>query len=141
MQIHITTTDGLPIYQQIVNQVKYLVASGRLQPHDELPPVRTLAEQLLINPNTVARAYRELEMVGILYKRQGAGTYVSAGESPFADHERRRVLAQRADSLLVEARQMGFGLEAVLALVRERETVLAAEGGKELDTKQTEREA
>lgn len=127
MHIHVTTTDGLPIYQQIVQQVKYLVASGRLQPHDELPPVRTLAEQLLINPNTVARAYRELEMAGILYKRQGAGTYVAQGGSPFAEHERRRVLSQRADSLLVEARQMGFGLEQVIALVRERDAALDSE--------------
>ncbi len=135
MQIHVTTADGLPIYQQIVNQVKYLVASGRLQPHEELPPVRTLAEQLLINPNTVARAYRELEIAGILYKRQGAGTYVAEGISPFAEHERRRVLSQRADSLLVEARQMGFSLEQVIALVREREVALSSE------TVNSEREA
>ena len=61
MQIHVSPQDGLPVYRQIFNQVKYLVASGVLSPGEELPPIRALAEQLLINPNTVARAYRELE--------------------------------------------------------------------------------
>ena len=74
MQIHITSSDGVPIYLQIVNQVKYLVASGRLSPGEELPPIRTLAEQLLVNPNTVARAYRELETAGVVTKRRTAGT-------------------------------------------------------------------
>ena len=59
MQLHLSPRDGLPIYRQIVNQVKYLVAAGRLAPGEELPPIRTLAEQLVINPNTVARAYLE----------------------------------------------------------------------------------
>ena len=77
MQIHIAPNDGVPIYLQIVNQVKYLVASGRLSPGEELPPIRVLAEQLLVNPNTVARAYRELETVGVVTKRRTAGTYVS----------------------------------------------------------------
>ncbi len=57
--------DGTPIYQQIVEQVKYLVAAGRLKPGDDVPPIRVLAEQLRINPNTVARAYLELEREGI----------------------------------------------------------------------------
>ena len=59
MQIHISPTDGVPIYLQIVNQVKYLVSSGRLGIGEELPPIRVMAEKLLINPNTVARAYRD----------------------------------------------------------------------------------
>ena len=64
MQIHISANDGVPIYLQIVNQVKYLIASGRLKSEDELPPIRVLADRLIINPNTVARAYRELEVAG-----------------------------------------------------------------------------
>ena len=59
MQIHISPADGVPIYLQIVNQVKYLVSSGRLSAGEELPPIRTLAERLVVNPNTVARAYRD----------------------------------------------------------------------------------
>ena len=57
MQIHISSSDGVPIYIQIVNQVKHLVAAGRLTPGDEMPAIRVLAEQLMVNPNTVARAY------------------------------------------------------------------------------------
>jgi GntR family transcriptional regulator len=126
MQIHISPIDGIPIYQQIVNQIKYLVSSGRLEPDDELPPVRVLAEQLLINPNTVVRAYRELETSGIVYKRKGAGTYVSGKQSPLSDQERVRIVTDRADSLLVEARQMGYGLEEVVKVVRDRDQALSS---------------
>jgi GntR family transcriptional regulator len=90
VQIHITS-DGVPIYQQIVNQVRYLVASARLKTGDELPPIRVLADQLLVNPNTVARAYRELETAGIVEKRRTAGTYVSDQGSPLARRERRQL--------------------------------------------------
>lgn len=124
MQIHISSTDGVPVYQQIVNQVKYLVASGRLVKDDELPAVRVLAEELLINPNTVARAYRELEVAGIVYKVHGSGTYVAGGVSPLARHEQLRILSQRADALIVEARQMGYGLEDVVGIVRAQDKAL-----------------
>src|SRR5262245_1550511 len=105
MQLHLSSSDGIPLYLQIVNQVKYLVASGRLAPGEELPPIRALAEQLLVNPNTVARAYRELELAGVVEKRRTAGTYVSAAGSPLARRERARILAERVDALLAEARQ------------------------------------
>ncbi len=120
MQIHITTHDGVPVYLQIVNQVKYLVAAGRLAAGEELPSVRTLAEQLLINPNTVARAYLELERAGVVVKRHGAGTYVSDEGSPLARKERRKLLTQRADALLAEAQHMDMALDEVMALVKER---------------------
>ena len=88
MRIHISPSDGVPIYQQIVNQVKYLLASGRLSAGEELPPIRVLAERLVVNPNTVARAYRELETAGVVEKRRTAGTYVSDAGSPLARRER-----------------------------------------------------
>jgi len=88
MQIHISSTNGVPIYLQIVNQVKYLVAAGRLASGEELPPIRALAERLLINPNTVARAYRELETAGLVEKRRTAGTYVADTRSPLRRQER-----------------------------------------------------
>src|SRR5215212_7429136 len=118
MRINISPTDGVPIYLQIVNQIKYLVASGRLAPEDELPPIRALAERLIVNPNTVARAYRELEQAGIVYKRRTAGTYVSSAGSPLARREQLRIISQRADALLVEARQMGFTTEEIVDLIR-----------------------
>jgi GntR family transcriptional regulator len=124
MQIHITSSDGVPIYLQIVNQVKYLVASGRLAAGAELPPIRVLAEKLLVNPSTVARAYRELEMAGIVEKRRTAGTYVSDQGSPLARRERIKILAERIDALLAEARQMNVDVEDVLKLVEQRHRIL-----------------
>jgi GntR family transcriptional regulator len=124
MHIHISPNDGVPIYLQIVNQVKYLVASGRLAPGEELPPIRVLAEQLLINPNTVARAYRELEMAGVVTKRRTAGTYVSDSGCPLARRERLRILTERIDALLAEARQMNIPSEEVLELIRQRDAAM-----------------
>jgi GntR family transcriptional regulator len=124
MHLHISSSDGVPIYLQIVNQVKYLVASGRLAPGEELPPIRVLATQLVVNPNTVARAYRELELAGLVEKRRTAGTYVSAAGSPLARRERLKILAERIDALLAEARQMNIDTDAVVDLVRQRDEVL-----------------
>src|SRR6187399_3700079 len=116
MQIHISTSDGVPIYQQIVNQIKYLVSSGRLTAGEELPPIRTLAEKLVINPNTVARAYRELESAGIVEKRRTAGTYITDQGSPLARRERLKILTERIDALLAEARQMDIAFEEIIKL-------------------------
>jgi GntR family transcriptional regulator len=124
MHLHLNTGDGVPIYLQIVNQVKYLIASGRLAPGEELTPIRVLAEQLLINPNTVARAYRELERAGVVEKHSTTGTFVSATGSPLPLGERLALLAGRVDSLLVEARQMNVNLDDLVDLVRQRATSL-----------------
>jgi GntR family transcriptional regulator len=121
VQIHISTQDGVPVYLQIVNQVKYLVAAGRLAPGEEMPSVRALAEQLVINPNTVARAYLELERAGVVVKRHGSGTYVSEEGSPLARKERMKILTQRADALLAEAQHMDVALDEVLALLKDRQ--------------------
>lgn len=128
MQLRISSTDGVPIYQQIVNQVRHLMAAGRLQPGEELPPIRTLAEQLTINPNTVARAYLELERAGVVTKRHGSGTYVSASVSPLPQREKLKVLRERVDALLVEAGHLGVDVDSVVELLRERQsTVLSKE--------------
>ncbi|MBI2927614.1 MAG: GntR family transcriptional regulator [Verrucomicrobia bacterium] len=120
MQLHLSPRDGLPIYRQIVNQVKYLVAAGRLAPGEELPPIRTLAEQLVINPNTVARAYLELERAGLVSKRHGSGTYVSDAGSPLKRAERLKLVTERADALLAEARHLEVALDELLELIRQR---------------------
>ncbi len=120
MQIRVSSNDGVPIYLQIVNQVKYLVASGRLEPSEQLPPVRKLAEQLLVNPNTVARAYRELETAGVIVTRRGSGVFVSESGSPLARREQNRILNERIDMLLTEARQMNVDMEVLVGLVRQR---------------------
>src|SRR5262245_10881233 len=126
MQIHISANDGVPIYLQIANQVKYLVASGRLSAGEELPPIRVLAEQLIVNPNTVARAYRELEMAGVVEKRRTAGTYVSDQGSPLARKERVKILTERVDALLAEAGQMDIPLEEIVSLVEKRHAAMAS---------------
>jgi GntR family transcriptional regulator len=123
VQIHISN-NGVPIYLQIVNQVKYLIAASRLNAGDEVPPIRVLASQLLINPNTVARAYLELEKAGLVSKRHGSGTFVSEAGSPLARKERMKILAQHADSILAEARHMNIPIEDLLALLRERDQML-----------------
>ncbi len=124
MQIHISTADGVPIYVQIVNQVKYLVSSGRLSAGEELPPIRSLAEKLVVNPNTVARAYRELESAGIVEKRRTAGTYVSDQGSPLARRERLKILTERIDALLADARQMDIAFEDVVKLAERRHATM-----------------
>jgi GntR family transcriptional regulator len=124
VQIHISANDGIPIYLQIVNQVKYLVASGRLSAGEELPPIRVLAEQLLINPNTVARAYRELESAGLVEKRRTAGTYVSDQGSPLARRERIKILSERVDALLAEAGQMNIDFDELTKLLQQRHAAM-----------------
>jgi GntR family transcriptional regulator len=130
LQIHISSGDGVPVYLQIVNQVKYLVASSRLAAGEELPPIRALAAQLLINPNTVARAYRELEQAGVVEKRSTSGTYVSANPSPLARRERLRILAERIDALLAEARQMDVDTDALVELLRQRDQLMQSPDGE-----------
>ena len=120
MQLRISDQDGVPIYVQLVRQIKYLFSSGRLAAGEQLPSVRKLAEQLLINPNTVARAYRELEGEGLVTSRQGAGVFVADGVSPLARREQQRLLLERIDVLLTEARQMKVDVESLISLVRQR---------------------
>jgi GntR family transcriptional regulator len=120
MHLHLSDSDGVPIYQQIVLQITNLVATGRLAPGEELPPIRTLAEQLLVNVNTVARAYRVLAAEGVLTNRRTAGTYVADGAAERAREDRLDALAGRVDALLAEARLLNVDLEDLLNLVRRR---------------------
>ena len=136
MKIHISSHDGIPIYLQIVNQVKYLVASSRLEAGEELPPIRTLAEQLLVNPNTVARAYRELELAGVVTKRRTTGTYVSDSASPLARRERLKIITERIDALLAEARQMNVDTDTLIELIQDRDEAMAATAAAPSRTKE-----
>jgi GntR family transcriptional regulator len=120
MDITLNLTDGVPIYRQIVNQVKYLIASGLLQPGEELPPIRTLALQIKVTPNTIVKAYDELEKSGVIDKRRGSGSYVSEARSLLATRERRRLIEERVDALLAEAHQLNFSADDVLRIFRER---------------------
>src|SRR2546423_10990470 len=118
MHLAIVPSAGTPIYQQIMQQIKTRVASGRLAPGEELPPIRVLAERLVVNANTVARAYRELAADGVLTNRRTAGTYVADGAAPAAREECLDALAERVDTLLAEARRLNVGVDERLDLVR-----------------------
>ena len=126
MDITINVTDGVPIYRQIVNQVKYLVASGLLSPGEELPPIRALALQLKVTPNTIGKAYDELEISGVVHKRRGSGTFVSEERTQLALRERRRIIEQRIDALLAEAHQLNFSGDDILRMLRERKAAMDA---------------
>jgi GntR family transcriptional regulator len=106
--ISIDASSGLPIYLQIVNQIKTGIALGRLLPEDPLPSVRQLALELAVNPNTVARAYLDLEYEGVIYKRQGAGTFVSVQGVEMSKNERRKVLGELIEKALVEGINLGL---------------------------------
>lgn len=108
MFINIDPSSGLPIYLQIAQQIKTAVAMGRLHPEDPLPSVRQLAVELAVNPNTVARAYLDLEIEGVIYKRQGAGTFVSGQGIEMSKGERRRVLNELLEKALVEGVNLGL---------------------------------
>lgn len=127
MQFNITPNDGIPIYKQIITQVKGMIGAGRLMPGDEMPSVRALARQLIVNPNTVSRAYRELEALGLLSSRQGSGTFVTATESPLAAKEKLRLITERTDALLVEAQQLGFTIDQLKTLLDKRDAKMRAQ--------------
>ena len=119
MNIYLSQTDGVPVYLQIINQVKQQIGSNRLSVDQELPAIRVLAEKLLINPNTVARAYRELEIAGWLYKKRGAGTFVSGNPSPLSDSEQNRIIDEKIKGLLAEASQMNLSVETLIKRIKE----------------------
>jgi GntR family transcriptional regulator len=117
MILHISS-DGVPIYQQIVDQMQFRIMSGQLHAGDELPTIRGLAESLRVNPNTVARAYRELETEGLVEKRRTTGTFVAELPERRSLAQRRRLLAPQLQKLIIQSRQLGFSLDEVIEQLR-----------------------
>jgi GntR family transcriptional regulator len=109
---------GVPVYRQIMDQVRGGMASGSLAAGDQLPTVRQLAVDLAINPNTVARAYRELELGGLLETHQGTGSFISAQKIKRADAERERQLVQIVGECVSRAGAMGFTVDDVVEYLR-----------------------
>jgi GntR family transcriptional regulator len=112
---------GLPAYRQLADQVRHAVSLGRLRPGDRLPSVREVVSQITINPNTVHRAYRELEIAGVAEARQGLGTFIATqhnGQIPAAASEQEELLRLLA-AWVARARQAGLDDEALRALVNE----------------------
>jgi GntR family transcriptional regulator len=124
MNITIDPKDGLPIYRQIANQLRYMIASGLLKQDEELPPIRVLATELRVTPNTIVKAYEELEKAGVLDKRRGSGCFVSSSPPKLIDREKRKILEQRIDGLLTEARQLNYRPEELFKLIHKRLSLL-----------------
>jgi GntR family transcriptional regulator len=120
MTWHINTASRLPIYQQLAQQIREAIARGELQPDVGLPSVRQLSRDLVVNPNTVARAYTELEREGLLISRPGRGIYVAQPRNDLTRTARDRRLTEQLDRWLTEAVHLGFSAEQVLALVTKR---------------------
>jgi len=110
---------GVPVYRQLIDQVRAGVASGTLTSGDQLPTVRQLAVDLAINPNTVMRAYRELELGGMLETHQGTGTFISDKKVERKSAERDRQLGQMAGEFAARAGAAGFTLEELIDRMRE----------------------
>jgi GntR family transcriptional regulator len=113
-RFHLDMHSGVPVYRQIIDQVRGAIASGALVTGDQLPTVRQLAVDLSINPNTVVRGYKELELSGLLETHQGTGTFISAQKLPGADAERERQLAQIVGDAVARAGAAGFTIEHLL---------------------------
>lgn len=108
MEYSLDTRSGVPFYRQIVQQVKLAIGGGGLRPGEQLPTVRQLAVDLSVNPNTVVRAYRELEYEGLIDTQQGSGTFVADAPCEVDAVERQRQLDQILDEMLSRAASYGF---------------------------------
>lgn len=126
MFLHIDPADGVPIYAQVVRQVKYAVAGSAFKKGDLVPSVRELARELAINPNTVARAYRELQADGVLRAVRGTGMEVTEGAVRRCRRERVDLIRARLRRVLAEAGQSGLDAESLQRLWKEEMEELEA---------------
>src|SRR5579875_3690373 len=122
---HLDAHSGVPVYRQLIDQVLGAVATGTLRTGDQLPTVRQVAVDLTINPNTVLRAYREMEIRGVLDTQQGAGTFIAEQKNTMSRDERDRQLAQLAGEFVSRAGLLGFTVEELMERLRD----LAQDGG------------
>ena len=120
LTFHIDVKSGVPFYRQIIDQVKAAIATETIAPGDRLPTVRQLAVDLSVNPNTVSRAYTELELTGLVETQMGSGTFVGSRTVELTDVEKRRVLDQLCQEFLSRASTHGFTLSDVLENLEQR---------------------
>jgi len=120
VEFQIDPKSGVPYYRQIIEQVKFAMARGDLQTGIQLPTVRQLAVDLSVNPNTVLRAYKEMEIEGLLETHQGPGTFVTNQRPAIDSLERQRMLAQILTEMLARASSYGFSLDEVLDGLQQR---------------------
>ena len=120
INIQLDIKSGVPFYRQIIDQVKSAIATGRLEPGNRLPTVRQLAVDLSVNPNTVSRAYTELELTGLVETHMGTGTFVGQKKVEQDEVERRRILDEICQEFLSRASSHGFNLDDILENLEQR---------------------
>lgn len=118
LSFYIDPKGGVPYYKQIILQVQTAIADGRLNRGDQLPTVRALAVSLQINPNTVARAYNELEIRGLVNTQQGTGTFISEKKVNLTQIEKERILAEITQAFIAKAHSLGISVEEALDYMR-----------------------
>ena len=139
LMLHIDFRSGLPIYTQIVNQVQTQVAGGILKPGDQLPTVRALAEELRVNFNTIARAYRILDEARIISTQQGRGTYITEIPPPnVTERLRRESLQALTERYITEAMRLEFSKDEISEMIQDQ--LKAWTTSIEPGSQQTERE-
>ncbi len=120
LDCRISTGSPTPIYRQLIDQIRLVVLRGRLTPGDRLPSVRSLAQRLVINPNTVARAYGELARDGVIESQQGKGYFVATKRQVYTRAHRRRRLAPLLEALVSEAALLDFSADDVMTALQEK---------------------
>ena len=120
MEFQADPTTRVPIYRQLMDQIRLAVARGRLKPGSRLPSVRVLSRELVVNPNTIARVYTELERDGVLNTRPGLGVFVAEPQADLSAAARKQRLAEVIDGFLTDAVHLGFSAEDVIAAVTKR---------------------
>ena len=114
MQFRIDNASGRPVYQQIMDQIKRDIAMGRLIKNEKLPTVRQLAGQIAINPNTIAKAYRQLEQQGIIVTKAGAGAFVANLDSNLSRSVRKKLISEELERIAVDAYHMQIDRQTLL---------------------------
>lgn len=122
IHIQIDSKSGVPFYRQIIDQVKSAMSAGTVEPGDRLPTVRQLAVDLSINPNTVSRAYTELELTGLVETQLGSGTFVSHKEVSHDDVEQQRLIDQLCLEFLSKASSYGITLDDIMKNLKQRKS-------------------
>lgn len=111
MKIFVDTRSGVPIYKQIIQQIEKGIMGGLYKPGDQLPTVREVALELTINPNTVARAYRELEHLGVIESVQGRGTFISSDLPRPSGEDKEMIIKEKIEALIRDARQLNVSTD------------------------------
>ena len=131
MFIQVQPESSIPIYKQIMDHIEHAVASQRLKENEKLPSVRELAKQLMVNPNTVAKAYRELERNNVVRTQKGKGVFVMVTQDVYTENEKRRLVGEKMAPAIVEGLNLGMNFDEIREVLEEK--IVAFKNIKEVD--------